>query len=458
MSASTVTKLSTNTVTNWFGDLVSHPLVIVDANSVQDIVDVMKNPGKYPSPVRAVGSNHSTAPCGVADGGTLIRMKMNRILNIGTDTMTVEAGATHLDMAQQLEQRKLQFYVNTEIGSLSAGSAACAGTKDASMPGEYGQVGSYIIGVKMVLPSGELLEVTEAKEPNLMQKVRSSYGLFGIIYEVTYRIRPLTPLDVHHKTFSLDDFIGTLPDLKALNYSMMYYIFPFDDKITIEFRKYNPGASGEPNRSAWALRNHIWGTSGPKLGHDVEERVPARAIRYGIIDHFNALWRFQLENIVVSDNTVPPDQIIHYPPVSDDSRYTFSLFAFPEEQYPQTLSEFFRFCKDYYKQKHYRSNLLYVGYRILKDQQAWLSYSWDGNVMTIDPVSTGNPGWKDFLAAYNQFCSDRGGIPLLNQTFGVTKPLAQKAFGSRLAALEITRKTYDPAGRLLNDYFRQLLA
>jgi len=56
------------TVTNWFGDLVSHPALIVDANSVDDIVRVMKDPGTYPSPVRAVGSNHSTAPCGVAEG------------------------------------------------------------------------------------------------------------------------------------------------------------------------------------------------------------------------------------------------------------------------------------------------------------------------------------------------------------------------------------------------------
>jgi len=49
------------TVTNWFGDLVSHPLAIVDANSVADIVTVLKDPAKFPSPVRAVGSNHSTA-------------------------------------------------------------------------------------------------------------------------------------------------------------------------------------------------------------------------------------------------------------------------------------------------------------------------------------------------------------------------------------------------------------
>ena len=196
-------------VTNWFGDVVSHPSVIVDANSVADIVAVMKDPKQYPSPVRAVGSNHSTAPCGVADGGTLIRMRMNRILNIGADTMTVEAGARHIDMARELEKRNLQFYVNTEIGSLTAGSAACAGTKDASFPGEFGQVGSYVIGMKLVLPNGELLEITDA-QPDLMQKARSSYGLFGVVYEVTYRIRPLMPMKVYHETFTLEEFVAKL--------------------------------------------------------------------------------------------------------------------------------------------------------------------------------------------------------------------------------------------------------
>jgi FAD/FMN-containing dehydrogenase len=450
--------MADNTVTNWFGDLVSHPQVIVDVNSVDDIVTVLKDSAKYPSPVRAVGSNHSTAACGVAEGGTLLRMKMNRILNIGSDTLTVEAGATHLNMAKQLEAAKKQFYVNTEIGSLTAGSASIAGTKDASMPGEFGQVGSYIVGVKMVLPDGSLVEVTEDRDAPLMQKVRSSYGTFGIVYEVTYRIRDLLPLAVHHKTFELEEFITALPDLKALNYSMMYYIFPFANKITVEFRKYNPGATGEPNRIAWALRNHIWGTSGPKLGHDVEQNVGDPAIRYGIIDSFNATFRFQLENIVVSDNTLPCDEIIDYPPVSNDSRYTFSLFAFDELAYPQILSEFFKFVRDYYDQKRYRSNLLYVGYRILQDQKALLSYSWDGNVMTIDPVSTGNPGWKDFLIAYNQFCAERDGKPLLNQTFGLTSGVVKKAFGDRWEAFASAREAFDPGGRLLNDYFRGLLS
>lgn len=447
----------TNTVTNWFGDIVSHPLAVVDATSVDDLIAILGDSAKYPSPVRVVGSNHSPTACGVADSGTLVRMKMNRILNIGEDTLTVEAGAVHLDLAKALEAQNLQFYVNTEIGSLSAGSAACAGTKDASFPGEFGQVGSYITGVKMVLPNLTLLEVTEDAQPELMQVIRSSYGLMGIIYQVNYRIKALTPIHVHHKTFELEEFIDALPDLKQLDYSMMYYIFPFDNKITVEFRKYNPTATGNPNRCAWAVRNHIWGTSGPKLGHDVEQNVSDRAVRYGIIDAFNAGWRMQLENIVSSDYTIPPDQIIQYPPVSNDSRYTFSLFAFPEDDYPAVLTDFFRFCKDHYAQKGYRSNLLYVGYRIAGDQKAFFSYSASGSVMTIDPVSTANPGWDDFILAYNQFCSDRNGMPLLNQTPSLSPSIVQKAYGDKLAKFDSIRKQYDPGDRMLNGYFRALL-
>ena len=154
--------------------------------------------------MRAVGSNHSTAACGVADGGTLIRMKMNRILSIGPDTPH-RRGRRHSPRHGEGPRGKgLQFYVNTEIGNLSAGSAACAGTKDASFPGEYGQVGSYVSGSQDGAAQRRPPRSHGSRHsPDLMQNVRSSYGLFGIVYEVTYKIRPLTPMHVHHTTYSL---------------------------------------------------------------------------------------------------------------------------------------------------------------------------------------------------------------------------------------------------------------
>ena len=441
-------------LSNWFGDVVTHPAVIVEAKSTDDIAAILKDSAKYPSPVRAIGSNHSTERCGEAEGGTVIRTSgMNRILDIGTGTVTAQAGAIYIDIAKELQKHKLQFYVNTEIGNLSVGSAACAGTKDSSMPGEFGQVGSYITRIKLVQPSGELLEVT-GDQPELMQLVRSSYGLFGIVYEATFQVRPIQPMAVHHETFSLKDFAKKFAQLCNRGDSLMFYIFPFDDLITVEFRRYNPGAKGPPDGHVWPLRNYLWASAGPLMCSRAEADIEIPEVRYKVIDGFNALWRFKLENLVRSENTVATDQIIRYPAVSDDSRYTFSLWAFPEDTYPTVLSQYFDFARKYYNDTGHRTNMLYVGYRILKDQNALFSYSYDHNVVTIDPVSTANPGWTAFLDAYNQFCSDHNGIPLFNQTPQLTRAQAQKALGPRIAQFAAARQKYDPGGRLLNDYFR----
>ena len=445
------------TVTNWFGDLVSHAQAVATAASTDDVINVLKNPAQYPSPVRAVGSNHSTAPCTAVNGGTILKMgSMNKILDISNGTVTAEAGALYIDVAKELEKQNLQFYVNTEIGNLSVGSAACSGTKDSSMPGEYGQVGSYVSRIKMALPSGDLLEVTD-DQPDLMQQVRSSYGTFGIVCEATFRVRTIQPMAVRHQTFTLDDFIQKLPSLKAGGESLMFYIFPFDNLITVEFRKYDPNATGVPNRAIWPLRNYLWASAGPLVCANAEKDISDKAVRYQVIDGFNKLWRWKLENLIQSGNTVATDQIIRYPPAGGASRYTFSFWAFPAPIYPSVLRACFQFCQQYYQQNGYRVNMLFVGYYVAKDQNSLLSYSYDGDVMTIDPVSTANPGWDQFLAACNQASSDQGGIPMFNQTYGITAAQAQKAWGGRLKAFSAARQNYDPGGRLLNEYFQDLL-
>jgi hypothetical protein len=431
--------------------------VVAEARTARDIIRILQDPAKYPSPVRAFGSNHSTAPCSAADGGTMIRMKgMNRILEITEDSVTVEPGAILIDVAEALRERGLQFYVNTEIGNLSMGSAACAGTKDSSMPGELGQVSSYCTRIKMILPSGKVLEANEKDDPELMQMLRCSYGTFGIVTEVTFRVKRSQPMEVFHETYKVNDFANRLPELWQRGYALMYYMFLYDDNVTVEFRRYNPKAKGNPDRHVWAIRNNLWSRIGPLTCFQTERDIENKVIRYKVLDAFGALWRWKLENLVRSKNTLASDQMIRYPDVSDDSRYTFSLWAFPEETFSKVLPKYTKWVKAYYKTKGYRTNMLHVGYRIAQDQGSLLSYSFNGNVMTIDPVSTANPGWREFLVDYNQWCSDAGGVPLPNQTFGFTREQAVKALGDRLSVIASKRAELDPENRLLNPFFRTL--
>ena len=446
-------------VRNWGTDLFSRPAAVVEARCVDDIVAVLKDAERYPAPVRAIGSGHSTTRCQEADGGTVVRMRgMNRILAITADTVSAEAGAQLIDVAKALQQRQLQLFVNIELGNATLGSVACCATKDASMPGEYGQLNSYCVGMKLVTPSGEIVEITE-DDPELLQLARSSYGLFGIVYETTFRVRPLQAMSVEHEVYDVAEFKEKLPALVERGQSMMFYIFPFLNRIAVEFREYTGDAGTRrpgPNRFVWRLRNKVWKSVGPGFGYVAQRFIPLPALRFFLVDRFNGILQLTTR-VLKSSYTLPTDQMIRYPDMSNWTRYTFSIWAFPAESYADTLVEYCAFAQDYYRRVGWRVNMIHVGYRILHDQSSLFSYSWDGDVMTIDPVSTGAPGWREFLHAYNEFCSQHGGTPLLNQSWGLTREQVERAFGERVARFEQARRNFDPGDRLLNPYFRELL-
>jgi FAD/FMN-containing dehydrogenase len=446
-------------VTNWFGSIVSHPAVIVEAETAEEIAAILRDRERYPSPVRAVGSNHSSTPCGVADGGTLIVMRrMDRIIEIGDDSVTAQAGALYYDVAQELREHDLQFFVNVELGNLTIGSAACGGTRDASMPGEYGQVAAYATSIKMITPAGDLVEVTDA-DPDLMRLARSSYGLIGIVYEVTFRVRPLVPMRVYHEHYRFEDFERRLAALWERGESMTMYLDPFADTVLVEFRRYRDELAGHRVSSwQWRLRSAIWSRYAPLFGHLVNRFVPGRRLQHLLTNLANRLIVLVATRLVRGESTAATSRQTRYPSVSDGSRSTFSIWAFPEGRFIECVRRYFEFSKRYDREHGYRVDLLSVGCRIAADQSSLFSCSFDGPVVTLDPVSTGTPGWEDFLRAYNDLCSELGGVPLFNQTSLLTRAHVDRAFGDRPALFDARRRRYDPADRLLNPYFAELLA
>ena len=83
-----------------------------------------------------------------------------------------------------------------------------------------------------------------------MQIIRSSYGLFGIVYEVTIKVRPTTALAVRHYSLSLENFRKFFPIYKARGYAVMYYIFPYVKRVLVELRKDNPDGRAQPRAIA----------------------------------------------------------------------------------------------------------------------------------------------------------------------------------------------------------------
>jgi hypothetical protein len=56
-----------------------------------------------------------------------------------------------------------------------------------------------------VNPSGELAQASEEQVPELLYLVRSSYGMCGIVYEVTFKVKPLEAVKFNYLPYRLDD-------------------------------------------------------------------------------------------------------------------------------------------------------------------------------------------------------------------------------------------------------------
>jgi FAD/FMN-containing dehydrogenase len=331
---------------------------------------------------------------------------------------------------------------------------ACCESKDGSYPRVYGQFGAYLSHMKLVRPDGELIEIDES-DPELFAAARSSYGLFGIVVEVTFRIRPLEPVSIRHRNYSTCEFIERLPEFFARDGSMMMYLFPFADRVTVQLR--GPGDPRRPlNRWVWPLRN-FGVADAVALYSRFLTIIPFAWLRYALLRFFDAVARFFLATFLRARNTRPSDQATDYKHRPRFAYFSFSIFAFPEEDYPRILMAYQEFCRDHYRKYRYRPDLLTVGYRVKQCRYSLLSYSHEGNVMTIDPVATGGPQWDRFLDAFNEFAAAHGGIPLFNQSPRLRRAAVERVLGERWDRFRAWRDKLDPDERMLNDYFRELL-
>ncbi len=448
-------------VQNWKGSITYHANSVEKVQSVEEIAAIVTDGNRYPSPVRVKGSHHSTTNCVVAEGGTVIDVTgMNQILEIDREAKTIrmQAGVMHIDAARELEKHGLQFFVNVELGNLTVGSGACGGTKDASYISdgeiEYGQVASYCIGMKAVQANGSILEVGE-EDGELIQAMRSSYGLLGVIYEVTYGVKTIRPMAVEHVAYHVEEFAARLDELIGQGHSMMLYLFPFRDRVVVEYR-YDGTGEIQSRSWQWRLRNWVWKTGSPAFARIVTQFVPFRRLRSWIFDRYNQLSQWVITRALRGRNTSPADQIIRYPQRAGFASYTFSIWSFPRASFGRTILDYYRFCRDYFEHRGYRCDLLNVGYSIAEDRQSLFSYTRHGPALTLDPVSTGSEGWDEFLVAYNEFCSEHDGTPLFNQTKAITPAQVGKAFGPEIERFSALRRHHDPGDRFYTPYFRDL--
>lgn len=440
---------------NWNGSAYSTPHVVAAPRDLDELIAVVKDGDAYPSPLRAAGSFHSLNACFATTGTQVLLHEFKDVrVDVALKSITVGASVPMVRIRDALRSYGMQTEVTPEIGNATAGSVACCGTKDASIRGGLAQVSSSVIGVRMVNTQGEVEEVSEDSNPERLREIRSSYGLLGVIFEVTFRIQPVVTLRYDYKALPLDP-PPTPAQLLGGADGMLCLAQPYADRILVERRYVEKDGRRRMSRLSnlkRKVRDKLWENGASflptLLPHNRVFNAQDHIVAFVLLG-LGRLGGFRARRY---DSTVDfKFRRRHY--------FDFTFWAIPVSRWPEFIPAYLRFCDDFRRETGFRASLLSEVYFMARDDHSMLSPTASEDAFTMDLVDTraNDPRWAEFNRRFNSLAAGFGGRPLLNQTKHLTRTIVYETLGADWERFLEIRETEDPDGRFLSDYFRELL-
>ena len=197
------------------GGIEKMPDVLVRARSTEQISEIMKLAYERCIPVTVRGSGTGLVGAAVpTEGGILLETtKMNKILALDRDTLTVtvQPGVLLMELAAFAEEN--DFMYPPDPGEKSATIGGNISTNAGGMRAvKYGVTRDYVRSLTVVMPNGEILKLgaTVAKNSSgysLKDLVIGSEGTLAIITEAVLKLIPLPKVSI--------SLLVPFPDMKS---------------------------------------------------------------------------------------------------------------------------------------------------------------------------------------------------------------------------------------------------
>jgi len=428
------------------------PRLVLRLKRFEDIPVLLSRIKSYPSPVRMVGADYSQTRCVGGDGGTTVNTgALDRILEFGESSVRAQAGVRVGTLVRALAERGLELPLTPEMGQISLGAVAVTTLPQPSYGAGLAQLSSCVTEMKLITPQGKHMVVTE-RQRDLMRVLRSSFGLLGVVHELVLRVRPLAAVKIDYQVLSLKDFGARFASIIKAPGALRLHVSPFHDRITVERRRLDE-TSAVSRSGIWQIRQSVMRNVLPAFGSTVGSILAAPGLRAAVLSGMHRALSGGPRGVVMHAHEWMRD----LPKEAWKARHTYTLWAFPQADYPKLLGAYFAFCKSYYKEHGYRCNVVSGASRLHQDRGSLFSVSYAGPMFTLEPSSTGDAGWDDFLIDFNDFASSQGGTPTFNQTKALQPEHVAKSFGERARLFRALRQRTDPLNRLHNSYFAYLL-
>jgi hypothetical protein len=428
-------------------------LIKVQPKSVEEIATILTDSDRFPSPVRPVGSGSSVTRCAQTATGTLMDLsQLDRVIVLTADTVTVQAGIRLQDLAQYLADEGMELLCGCVDLNRTVGGAVSSATLGGPIPGDGGQMASSVLQITLVNGLGRKVVINE-KLPDLLTLARMSYGLFGVVYLVKLRIRPIRSYTIRTTKLDFAEFGKIIPTLMESRASVKASLMPFRDRVFVELRY--PDEEGKKTSSLpWKLRDWTANKALPAVVKSVGKVMPVKKLRGPLIDGFTEATHILNSSFAVSGSNAA-EQTGRFRMLKPDQPVSQSTWFFPVRNLPALIDAYRKFSMGHYKKMHFRCDLPAEMWRVDLDQYSLLSPSFNESMYALNLRTADLNGWDDFLLEFFDLATHFEGVPVFNKTRGLQPGYAAKVYGDRLQRFGDIRRRLDPGNRLLNQYFAE---
>lgn len=434
-------------------------------NNIPEVQAIVKAANGSNAKIKVVGAMHSVTPCFVGSDIVLSNENMKKILSIDNAnlTVTVQAGVSLNQLCKFLKPLGYQPPVVLEWGNFHFGAVSGTHANDSSLT-DGAQVSSFVVGVKLVTSEGDLLDISEKQNAQYLPAIRSHFGLFGVVCEVTLKIWPVRSLLFTYETQTINNFVGDfqgqMKKLRSSSDQALALLFQNIDTILVQKRKFQDVKKHPPHPLTNSLESKA-------INLFTSLVLPATQALDGLklkAHHAEALSNFlvkgPLDALRGSEFVINPnDRGILY--AENDPNFEFHDWAFPEAKWPGMVRAYRELLDRFRKERDFLITLPTIVYFIKKDDRSLLSRSRNSDMVVVDPEhhDPHDVRWKDFRKAFGELAIQHGGIPHINKTVEAAliwyaEACDQKALRKYLDL----RKQFDPKDMFLNDFFKQMFA
>ena len=233
---------------DWTRVIEPHPSAIALPRTTDEVARLLRLCADHAVPVVPSGGRTGLAGGAVAAHGevvvSLTRMRRMDPVDLLGATVRVQAGA----VTEAVHQHAAEHGLTWPVDFASKGSSQVGGNIATNAGGvkviRYGLTRQWVLGLQVVLASGEVLELNGALEKNntgvdLRQLFIGSEGTLGIVTEATLKLtRPPEKLDVF--LFAVPDLAGVLAlfrEARRAPFVIMAYEF-FTEKCLARVRRH----------------------------------------------------------------------------------------------------------------------------------------------------------------------------------------------------------------------------